>query len=148
MDYHSRYCLAFPTPKKGDDVAFLNAFEKQLKGSFRYWVTQQDEMTQDQATEYVYAYDKSVPDAVFYQRSDGSVMGHVKEVVWHLESLTRLENSVVTDMDFLLFGATASDIPRTKKAKMDTFVPINCFTNIGLAVLSKTLSRNLYLWHT
>lgn len=48
MDYHSRYCLAFPAPKKGDDVAFLNAFEKQLKGSFRYWVTQHGAISQEQ----------------------------------------------------------------------------------------------------
>ncbi|MCL1080052.1 hypothetical protein D5R81_18645 [Parashewanella spongiae] len=117
MDYHSRYCLVFSAPKKGDDNAFLNAFEKQLKGSFRYWITQNETLTQEQATEYVHSYDRCVPDATFYQRSDRSVMSHIKEVVWHLESLVSINDTVKTDMDFLLFGATAADIPRTRKGE-------------------------------
>ncbi|MBM7072433.1 hypothetical protein JQC92_10370 [Shewanella sp. 202IG2-18] len=121
MDYHCRYCLAFPAPKKGDDNGFLNAFEKQLKGSFRYWVTQNDEMTQEHATEYVESYDRALPDAKFYQRSDRSVISHLKEVVWHLEALIEHKSEVKTDMDFLLFGVTASDILRSRKGENDYF---------------------------
>lgn len=120
MDYHTRYCLLFPAGKKGDEIAFLNAFEEQLKASFRYWIDQSN-LTQEEASDYIAGYDRQTQNCAFYQRGDRSAQTHLNEVVWYLKGVCEQQGEVSDRMDCLKFGVTASNILRKRKEDKDYF---------------------------
>ncbi|MEJ6080169.1 hypothetical protein MT391_16780 [Vibrio sp. 1-Bac 57] len=139
MDYHSRYCILFPAGKKGDDIAFLNSFETNLKANFRYWVDNTPmapKIDQSEATGYIEQYNTAVNTCVFHQRGDRSVQAHMKEVVWHLEGLCEKQGPITERLDCLLFSVTASKILRKRPNEKDYFQANEDFYAYWLASFS------------
>lgn len=56
MDYASRYCVVFLAEAKGNELAFINSFENQLKANFHYWADYH-KMTVEQGDDYIQGYD-------------------------------------------------------------------------------------------
>ena len=139
MDYHSRYCIMFPAGKKGDDIAFLNNFETNLKANFRYWVDNTPTpptIDQNEATEYIAEYDAAVSGCAFHQRGDRSVQAHMTEFVWHLESICEDHGAITERLDCLMFSIQASQILRKRANEKDYFQANEVFYNYWLTTFS------------
>jgi hypothetical protein len=135
MDYHSRYCVMFPAGKKGDNIAFLNSFETNLKANFRYWVDNA-QMDQSEATKYIEQYDSTVNTCIFHQRSNRSVQAHINEVVWHLQVLCERQGDIIERLDCLLFSVAASKILRKKNSEKEYFKAYKFFFAYWLKTFS------------
>ena len=141
MDYHSRYCIMFPAGKKGDDIEFLNSFEALLKANFRYWVDK-NEMDQNEASQYIEQYDACINTCTFHQRGDRSVQAHMKEVVWHLQTLVERQGSISERLDCLLFSVAAAGIYRKRKGEKDYFQADLAFFTHWLKTFSPQVITN------
>ena len=141
MDYHSRYCIMFPAGKKGDDIEFLNSFEALLKANFRYWVDK-NEMDQNEASQYIEQYDACINTCTFHQRGDRSVQAHMKEVVWHLQTLVERQGSISERLDCLLFSVAAAGIYRKRKGEKDYFQADQAFFTHWLKTFSPQVITN------
>lgn len=120
MDYQSRYSVMFPAGKKGDDIAFLNSFETNLKASFRYWVDNA-QMDQSEATKYIEQYNATINTCTFHLRGDRSVQAHINEVVWHLQVLCERQGDITESLDCLLFSVAAAKILRKRNGEKEYF---------------------------
>lgn len=132
MDYTSRYCLIFPAEAKGDELAFLNAFENQLKANFRYWANKH-QITVEQGTDYIQGYDMQCQASLFHQRGDRSVQAHLKEVKWNLEAVCASEGVITKPLECVYFSVTTSGIPRTCKGEKNYFIAHERFFSFWLA---------------
>jgi len=144
MDYHSRYCIMFPAGKKGDDIAFLNRFEMDLKANFRYWVdniSTSPAIDQIKATEYIAQYDAAVSGCVFHQRSDRSVQAHMKEVVWQLQGICEEHGPITERLDCLMFNAIAAQMLRKRPNEKDYFQANEALYAYWLATFSPDIEE-------
>ena len=103
MDYVSRYCLIFLATKKGDEIDFLNMFEKMMVSNFMFLANKKgvDSVETDLA---IAQYHDKFTTCAFHPRGDRSVQGHLNEVAWHLEQQCYEDGMLVMPNEFIDFS--------------------------------------------
>lgn len=133
MDYQSRFCITLLAGRKGDQYAFLNAFEPMLKASFHHLALEQGVDTVE-IERYIDAYDDKVSSCAFHARSDRSVQGHLNDVSWHLKRHCYEDGMLLEDIDLVGFNLFTGQFPRNSKDKKDSFFPYKEFMHSWLTL--------------
>lgn len=122
MDVHSRFCITLMAGKKGDQYAFLNAFEPILKSTF-HCIAHQHGMDEVEIATCIDSYDSKVNTCAFHARSDRSVQGHLNDVHWHVERHCYEDGMLLAASDLLNFNLFTGEIPRSAKGRKTFFFP-------------------------
>jgi len=126
MDYQSRFSICFYAGKKGDEIAFLNAFELHLMANFTY---QADSAGVSQPRVQVAAdiYNASYLTCAFHQRGDRSVQAHINDVAWHLERCVCDDAFDFHPQSCLEFNQFTGSLLRMVKGEKEYFHPSETF---------------------
>ncbi|WP_198552775.1 DUF6933 domain-containing protein [Psychromonas sp. Urea-02u-13] len=126
MDVHSRFCITLLAGKKGDQYAFLNAFESILKSTF-HCLAHENGIDEAEIEICLDSYDSKVNTCAFHARSDRSVQGHLNDVHWHLERHCYEDGMLLDELDLLNFNLFTGQIPRNAKNRKALFFPYREF---------------------
>ncbi|MCL1112942.1 hypothetical protein L2703_04940 [Shewanella basaltis] len=131
MDYVSRYCLIFLATKKGDEIDFLNMFEKMMVSNFMFLANKKgvDSVETDLA---IAQYHDKFTTCAFHPRGDRSVQGHLNEVAWHLEQQCYEDGMLVMPNEFIDFSVFMGKFPRNAKGRRSHFFANDVFIDSWL----------------
>jgi hypothetical protein len=113
IDYLTNYCLAFPTTPQGNNISFIDEFNKFLLVNFSFWATQKG-VTTDEIAEYVMRYHTATKSCSFYQRTDSAVQESLESIVSQLKIIFIEDKPFTTDEEFLMFSIHISECSRRK----------------------------------
>jgi hypothetical protein len=131
MDYVSRYCLTFLATKKGDEIDFLNMFEKMMVSNFMFLANKKG-VDSAEADLAVARYNDKFTTCAFYLRSDRSVQGHLNEVAWHLDRHCYEDGMLLMPNQFIEFSAFMGRFPRNAKGRSSHFFANDVFVDTWL----------------
>jgi len=122
MDYQCRFSISLPGLKKGDDTAFLHAFEQQLTLHVHAMMRSVDADPQVILAS-LERYHQQHYDRAFYLRGDRSVQAHINDVAWHFRNGVDNKGVIPTGDGLIALDTFANQIMRKRKGEKDYFYP-------------------------
>jgi hypothetical protein len=123
--------LIFLATKKGDEIDFLNMFEKMMVSNFMFLANRKgvDSIEADLA---IARYIDKYTTCAFHHRGDRSVQGHLNEVAWHLEQQCYEDGMLLMPNEFIDFSVFMGKFPRNAKGRRSHFFANDVFVDTWL----------------
>ncbi len=122
MDCKSRFSITLTGIKKGDDMAFLNAFEHHLTAHV-HEIMALASANIDAIDDSLERYYQQHNSCKFYQRGDASVQAHINDVIWHFRSVADEQRTLPSGVDLITHDVFVNKLLRKRKAEKKYFEP-------------------------